>query len=64
MYGRTAELLMLSALVHYLNENDAGQGFYALAQTMGLLRQRATADERLTFWIGQVNALYAYYQRR
>lgn len=56
--------LMLSALVHYLNANDAGPGFYSLARTMGLLRRRATADERLAFWIEQLNGLYAFYRRR
>ena len=51
--------LMISALVIYLNENDAGSGFYGLAQQYGLLRAGATSDEKLIFWANQVKELYA-----
>ncbi|MFF0229128.1 hypothetical protein [Micromonospora sp. NPDC005254] len=53
--------LMISALVHYLDANDAGPGFYSLAKQLGLLPQRATSDEKLSFWINQVNEIHAYY---
>lgn len=53
--------LMISALVHYLDANDAGPGFYTLAKQLGLLSPRAKSDEKLRFWINQVNALHAYY---
>ncbi|MFI6258981.1 hypothetical protein ACIBCL_23170 [Micromonospora zamorensis] len=56
--------LMISALVHYLDANDAGPGFYALAKQLGLLPQRATSDEKLSFWISQVNGIHAYYSPR
>ncbi len=39
--------VMITALVNYLDENDAGPGFYAYAQRIGLLRKGATPDERL-----------------
>jgi hypothetical protein len=55
--------LMLSALVHYLDSNDAGPGFYALAQDYGLLPRRASADAKWTFWLQQVSALHDYYAR-
>jgi hypothetical protein len=55
--------LMLSALVHYLDSNDAGPGFYALAQDYGLLTRRASADAKWTFWLQQVSALHDYYAR-
>lgn len=53
-----APRLMLSALVHYLGANDAGSGFYALAQDLGLLPAKASKAAKEEFWIRQINALY------
>ena len=50
--------LMISALVHYLGANDAGPGFYTLAQQLGLLPRGSSAMAKLEFWIGQVNSLH------
>ena len=55
--------LMLSAIVNYLGENDAGPGFYAFAQELGLLSKRATAAEKWEFWAEQSSAVFAYYKR-
>jgi hypothetical protein len=52
--------LLISVLVQYLNANDAGPGFYDLAQSKKLLRPRATRDEKLAFWVGHVKAVHAY----
>ena len=52
------EKLMISCLVIYLNGNDAGSGFYALAQDKDLLRR---GDDRTTFWVGQVKGVYDYF---
>ncbi len=59
--NRPQTKLMISALVIYLNGNDAGSGFYALAQQLGELPPRANAAAKEEFWIGQVKALYEYY---
>jgi hypothetical protein len=61
--NRPATNLMISALVSYLDANDAGGGFYSYAQDLGLLPRKAAHDEKLAFWIGQVNALHAHYSR-
>ncbi|MFD6141164.1 hypothetical protein [Promicromonospora sp. NPDC060271] len=53
--------LMLSALVMYLNENDAGTGFYVLAEELGLLSPGATRMSKERFWIDQVTLLQAHY---
>jgi hypothetical protein len=53
--------VMISALVHYLNENDAGPGFYGYAQKIGLLPKGSTADEKLVFWASQVEAVHTRY---
>jgi hypothetical protein len=53
--------LMISALVNYLNANDAGSGFYKLATELGLLKASASSDEKITFWIAQIKGLYARY---
>lgn len=55
--------VMLSALVQYLNENDAGPGFFELAQRLGLLGPGANANQKLAFWSRQVADLHAYYRR-
>ncbi|MFI1148504.1 hypothetical protein [Streptomyces sp. NPDC020817] len=56
--------LMLSALVSYLNANDAGPGFYQLAKELRLLSLSASKAERDTFWIRQVNGLYDRHRSR
>jgi hypothetical protein len=53
--------VMITALVNYLDQNDAGPGFYAYAQRIGFLRNGATADERLEFWASQVRAVHDHY---
>jgi len=56
--------LMISALVIYLDGNDAGSGFYKLAQALGELPPGALSSRmKDEFWVGQVNALNARYQR-
>ncbi|MFF4537945.1 hypothetical protein [Streptomyces aureus] len=50
--------LMLSALVNYLDANDAGPGFYQLAKELQLLPMSASKDEKFSFWIQQMNRLY------
>jgi hypothetical protein len=50
---------MLSALVIYLNGNDAGPGFYELASDMGLLTPKPSASQRDAFWTEQVKAIFA-----
>jgi len=56
--------LMISALVIYLGGNDAGPGFYKLAQELGELPPGALASRvKEAFWAGQVKALHAYWRR-
>jgi hypothetical protein len=52
---------MLSALVRYLDANDAGLGFYSLATQLGLLPRSASARAKEGFWVRQVNALHDHY---
>lgn len=61
-YPRTG--CMITALVHYLNANDAGSGFYHHATQIGLLRRGASAAEKEEFGIGQINGIYDFYKRR
>lgn len=53
---------LISAIVIYLNSNDAGTGFYALARNKGLLARGASATKREKFWLDQVNTVFAYYR--
>ncbi len=54
--------LLLTAIVLYLNRNDAGGGVYNLATAKGLLPPGASNDQRLGFWIDQVNRVHARYR--
>jgi hypothetical protein len=53
--------LMISALVSYLDANDAGSGFYGYAQDLAMLPRKASAMQKFEFWAGQVKALHEYY---
>lgn len=55
--------IMLSSFVVYIDRNDAGQGFYALAVQLGLLASTATAEDKLAFWSNQVNRVHQQYAR-
>jgi len=52
---------LISALVTYLDSNDAGPGFFALAQQLRMLPAQPSADQRQDFWVGQVNAAFAHF---
>jgi hypothetical protein len=54
---------MLSAIVVYIDRNDAGAGFYKLAQAVGLLPADATADQKLAYWADQVKQVHAHHAR-
>lgn len=59
--------VMLSAIVAYIDRNDAGPGFYNLAVQLGVLPNTATQDDKLVFWssqVGKVHDLYARPRRR
>ncbi len=63
--NRPATGLMLSALVIYLDGNDAGSSFYKLAQDLGELPPGALSPRvKEAFWIRQVKALHAHYGSR
>jgi hypothetical protein len=55
--------VMLSAIVLYLNENDAGRGFFTKAAELGLLAPNATRHEPERFWLAQVRAVQDHYRR-
>src|SRR5262245_4085660 len=55
--------VMLSAIVAYIDRNDAGPGFYNLAVQLGLLSNVATADDKLMFWSSQVGKIHNLYAR-
>lgn len=54
---------MLSAIVVYIDRNEAGPGFYKLATGLGLLPNTATVDDKLAFWTAQVRAVHERYAR-
>jgi hypothetical protein len=57
--NRPTTKLMTSALVTYLDANDAGTGFYAFAQELGMLPRNASAcggAQGLWKWLVRVSA--------
>lgn len=55
---------LMSSLVQYLNENDAGPGFFALAHDLGILPSGANSDDRLAFWATQVATVHDHFAGR
>jgi hypothetical protein len=49
---------MMSSLVIYLDANDAGTGFYQLAQEMNLLPRNAPKQAREEFWVQQTQKTF------
>lgn len=63
--NRPSTGLMIFALVLYIGGNDAGPGFYKLAQKFGELPPGALSSAaKENFWVKQLNAIYAYYSKR
>lgn len=54
---------MLSSIVYYLDRNDTGPGFFALAVELGLLANTASNEEKLAFWTSQVKRIHNFYQQ-
>lgn len=69
LLGRIADLefdnkgVLISAIVNYLNANDAGHGFYTLAGDKGLLPPGQHRDQQWEFWATHVSKVFAAYQR-
>lgn len=55
--------VMVSAIVAYIDRNDAGPGFYKFATQLGLLPNTATADDKIAFWSQQVKAVHEQHAR-
>jgi hypothetical protein len=55
---------MISAIVIYVDENDAGPGFYKLAQESGMLPTPASKDQKLAFWSKQVAEVHKRHRTR
>lgn len=52
--------LLISALVRYHGEADAGPGFFNLAREVGLIHGSMSDLERLEFWLRHVRQVQAY----
>ena len=59
---RRADVL-ISAIVNYLDANDAGLGFYKLAQDKGLLLRGQSRTRQWEFWATHVGEVFAAYRR-
>lgn len=59
---RPTTKVMISAIVLYLNDNDAGPGFYSFAQDLGALARGATKQQRWDFWVKEVTRVYDAYK--
>jgi len=52
--------LLISALVRYQDEADAGQGLFNLAREVGLILGRLSDLERIEFWLGHVRQVQTH----
>lgn len=55
---------MLSSLVIYLDANDAGPGFYALAEQMGVLPKGSSKAAKERFWVGEVKKVFERFEEK
>jgi hypothetical protein len=60
-FSRTG--VLISAIVSYLDANDAGPGFYKLAQDRGLLPRGQSRSRQWEFWVAHVATVFATYRR-
>lgn len=60
-FGRTG--VLISAIVNYLDANDAGPGFYKLAQAKGLLPPGQSRARQWEFWVTHLGQVFAVYRR-
>lgn len=60
-FGRTG--VLISAIVCYLDANDAGPGFYKLAQERGLLPRGQSRSRQWEFWVAHVAKVFATCRR-
>ena len=60
-FGRTG--VLISAIVNYLDTNDAGPGFYKLPQAKGLLPPGQSRARQWEFWTTHVGQVFAAYRR-
>ena len=53
---------MLTALiVHRGNDNNPGEGFFSIAQELGLYNGRRDQMSKLTFWVNQVTGVHNHW---
>jgi hypothetical protein len=55
--------VLISAIVNYLDANDAGPGFYKPAQSNGLLPRGQSRSRQWEFWAAHVGEVFAAYRR-
>jgi hypothetical protein len=55
--------VLISAIVNYLDANDAGPGFYRLAQHHHLLPPGLSRQRQWEFWAAHVGQVFAAYPR-
>lgn len=54
---------MLTALiVHKGDDNNPGEGFFSIAQELGLFNGRRGQIARLTFWVNQVTQVHNHWR--
>lgn len=63
LYEHSGGRPMLTALVvHRGNDNNPGEGFFAIAQELGLFNGSRDQILKLTFWANQVTSVHNYWR--
>jgi hypothetical protein len=53
--------MLTSLIVHYGNDNNPGEGYFAIAKELGLYSGSRDSIKRLTFWANQVRLVYNHW---
>lgn len=53
--------MLTSLVVHYGDDNNPGEGYFGIANTLGLYDGSRNPIAKLTFWAGQVRDVYNHW---
>lgn len=54
--------MLTSLIVHRGNDNNPGEGFFSIAQELGIFNGSRDQISRLTFWANQVTAVHNHWR--
>ncbi len=54
--------MLTSLVIHKGNDNNPGEGFYSIANELGIYNGSRNNLDRITFWVTQVSLVHGYWK--